>query len=279
MIPIDFEYYRPDSLQNAIQLYHDLTTNQKETFYYGGGTEIISRSRLNEITPQALIDIKGIPECNIYEKDKGNIIIGSTVSLTKVVDMPLFPLLSNVVRSIAFRTARNKITIGGNLSGSTIYREALLPFLLSDSQVVIAGVSGTRKVGIKEITQHGTNLGKDEFIVQLITNEKYTQFPFINHKTTKQSKVNYPIVSIASIKVDSEIRVAFSGVCSFPFRLESIEDILNDSTNSISKRIQSAVDKLPAPILNDMQASKEYREFVLKQSLFRLFNNVEGVFT
>ena len=184
-------------------------------------------------------------------------------------------MLSNVVRSIAFRTARNKITIGGNLAGDTFYREAILPLLLSDSKVVLAGGKGIRQVEIHEIVGKGMKLAKDEFIVQILINEKYTKYPYFNHKTTKQSKVNYPIVSLASIKVDDRIRIAFSGVCPFPFRLREIEDIMNNSAESPGERARKVIDLLPSAILNDMHASREYREFVLKQSLCKLLEHVE----
>ncbi|WP_188455065.1 FAD binding domain-containing protein [Virgibacillus oceani] len=274
MIPIDFEYYRPSTIIKAVQLYQDLTGNQKQTIFYGGGTEIISRARMNEISPNAVIDLKNIPECNVLKKDTETITIGATVSLTQIADSAVFPLLTNVARSIAFRTARNKITIGGNLTGDIIYREALLPFLLTESEAVIAGREGTRQV---VISGNGIKLNEGEFIVQLVTNNKFAQYRHINHKTTKQSKVNYPIVSIASILVDDQIRVAFSGVCAYPFRLNQIEEALNDVTNSPGKRIQAAIDLLPAPILHDAQASSEYREFVLKQALQQLLDNFEGV--
>lgn len=273
MISVDFEYYQPNSIEEALQMYKKLSSQQKKTMYYGGGTEIISRSRINEIDPQAIIDLKNIPDCNILKKDKDNTIIGSMVSLSDIVDNPLFPLLSHVARSIAFRTARNKITIGGNISGHTFYREALLPFLLSDSIVVIAGQNGVRNVEIHQITNNGTKIKDGEFIVQIITKSEFAQHPFYNHKTTKQSQVNYPIVSIASMKVDDQIRIAFSGVCSFPFRLKEIEGIINHPSLSSEKKIQMILEKLPHSIINDLEGSMEYREFVLKQELYKLIDN------
>lgn len=58
MIPFDFEYYKPETVEEATLLYAELNSQRKKPVYYGGGTEIISMSRaLNRYT-EAVIDIK-----------------------------------------------------------------------------------------------------------------------------------------------------------------------------------------------------------------------------
>ncbi|RST72991.1 hypothetical protein D4T97_013970 [Siminovitchia acidinfaciens] len=58
MIPFDFEYYRPDSLDGAIELFH--TLDDKKTEIFCGGTEFITFARNNQLTADAVIDIKCI---------------------------------------------------------------------------------------------------------------------------------------------------------------------------------------------------------------------------
>lgn len=43
MIPFDFEYYNPTSVNEALQTFLDLQANNKRTLYFAGGTEFISR--------------------------------------------------------------------------------------------------------------------------------------------------------------------------------------------------------------------------------------------
>ncbi|MEN1969095.1 FAD binding domain-containing protein [Lentibacillus sp. N15] len=276
MIAFDFEYYKPTTIQDAVTLYNDVRASGKIPHYYGGGTEFISRARLNEIHADVVIDLKGIPECNEFQANEDQFIIGSAVTLTSIADSTFFPLLTDVSRAIAHRTARNKITIGGNLSSHLIYREALLPFLLVDSKVVIAKKGGIETVSIHTIYQNGMQLNDGEFLIQIITNTKLTNYPYWNCKKTKHSKVNYPIISLASLEVDGNLRVAFSGVCDFPFRIEQLETVLNDTTKSVQTRIQQMLDHFPSATLDDMYASREYREFVLTQELTKLLQNKKG---
>ncbi|WP_106497341.1 FAD binding domain-containing protein [Lentibacillus sp. Marseille-P4043] len=277
MIAFDFAYYKPTMVEEAVKLFHDLQESGKVPYYYGGGTEFISRARMDEVQADALIDLKGIPECNDLKTEQNEIIIGSAVSLTSIADANIFPLLTEVTRSIAHRTARNKITIGGNISSHLIYRETILPFLLADSEVIIAEKEGLRRTSINNVYQNGIQLKDGEFIVQIVTNSKFSQYPYTHSKKTKQSTVNYPIVSLASLQVNGQFRVALSGVCNYPFRIEKIESELNDTSNSYEKRIKNAFNHLPGSVLHDMEASEEYRKFVLNQAFMEMLIKMEGV--
>lgn len=55
----------------------------------------------------------------------------------------------------------------------------------------------------------------------------------------------------SSVKNRRSHSVAFSGVCSFPFRSAEIEEVLNHKETPLEARIQNALDYIPAPILND----------------------------
>lgn len=277
MIAFDFIYYKPASIKEAVTIYQELLSLNKNVFYYGGGTEFISRARRNEIKADAIIDLKGIPECNELKFDKDKVIIGATATLTDVIQANIFPLLTDVLRLVATNTERNKITIGGNLLSHLIYREAMLPFLLADSQVIIAGKNGTKATPINNLLSGSKRLKKDEFIIQIITDDTFLNEPYYNVRRTKQSKINYPIVSLAAIQVNDDTRVAFSGVCSYPFRINEIETELNNSANPLEFRIQEAIKKIPKPIVDDFQASVAYRKFVLENTLTELLTNIGRV--
>src|SRR5690625_4959595 len=115
MISFDFEFYQPTTIVNAINLFQQVKSTGKKVMFYGGGTEFISRARRNEINVDVVIDLKEIPECNVFDRENDEFIIGSTVTLNQIADEKMFPLLGDVCKEIATRTERNKITIGGNV--------------------------------------------------------------------------------------------------------------------------------------------------------------------
>ena len=277
MISFDFEYYRPKSVNEAVNTYNSLNAAGREVIYYGGGTEIISMARMNKLNFSAVIDIKEIPECNILKAQDNQLVIGAAVTLTGICEANLFPLLTNAAKAAADHTSRNKITIGGNICGMIPYHEALLPFLLCDSKVVLAGKDGQSTVPINQIFNRSFSGEKGELLVQIHTDKSYTGVPYQFVKRTKMEEIDYPLVTMAIIKKDDRIRAAFSGVCGFPFRSQKIEDDLNDKAVGIDERINNAVSHIPGPIASNLQGSAEYRDFVFRNLLLDALNKIGGV--
>jgi len=267
MIAFNFAYYQPVSINEAISLYKDLKTSGKSVYYFSGGTEFISRARRNEITCDAVIDIKGIPETNLLEWDSDHLVTGASCSLSSIVNEGLFPLLGKVAKEIATQTERNKITLGGNIASNLPYKEAILPFLLADSDIVIASEKGTKQQPINAMYNKGRLLQDGEFIVQFITKQRLTTLPFIHIRRTKQSSVNYPVVSLAALQDRKETRIAISGLTNYPFRSTEIENLLQTKESSIENMMDRVIEVLPESAVLDFQATEEYRHFVLQTIL------------
>lgn len=272
MIPFDFEYYKPETITQAVELFLNLTEQGKQPMYYGGGTEIISMARANNIFTQGVIDIKGIPECNEIRYQGTNLIVGSAVTLTKISESNLFPLLGTTVARIADHTIQGKITLGGNIAGTIMYREAVLPLLIADSRVVIAGREGMKQIPLREMFHGRIRLKGGELIVQFITKSRYANLPFFHRKITKIEKIDYPLVTVVAIKKDKRVLLGFSGLCNYPFRSIEMEEYLNEIGVPRELRIKNALSHVPAPILEDIHGSGEYRRFVLKNTLLDVLN-------
>lgn len=276
MILFDFEYYKPDSIQEAIDIYQELMTKNKKPVFFSGGTEIITLGRINKLRTGAIIDIKGIPECSYLEVRNNQLIMGAAVSLTRIAETNLFPLLTESAGRVADHTSRGKITLGGNICGNFIYREAVLALLTSESSVTIASPKGLRTVPIMEAFNEQLQLDLGEFLVQAATNISYLNLPHRGVKKTRMDRIGYPLISLAALKVNNHIKIAFSGLCAFPFRSLKIEDELN-SDRPYKTRIDNAIHNLPAPILNDVEGSADYREFVFRNTLHDTLTHFEGV--
>lgn len=275
MIPFDFEYYKPYTIPDTIKLYHDLDSLNKQPLYYGGGTEFISMARMHNVYSQAVIDIKGIPDLTIHDIKDGELIIGAGVSLTEIAEKNLFPLLSLTVRRIADHTIQDKITLGGNIAGTIIYRESILPLLLVNAQIVIGGKDGLNRMALKDIFHKRIKLGKGDLICQIIIKEEYLNLPSIHVKRTKNEKIDYPLITLAAIKKDGRIGFAFSGLCDYPFRSSSLENILNSENKDKDEKIKNAIENLQVPIADDLHGSAEYKRFVLHTMLYETLENFE----
>lgn len=277
MISFDFDYYSPKTVGEAITTFYNLEHQGKKTIYFAGGTEIITLARMNYVHFDYVLNISRLPECNVFEIQNDFLVIGSAITLTQLAENHIFPFMSDVVKHICDRTNRNKITLGGNIAGMMIYKEAVLPLLLTNSYVLIAGKKGMRIESIQKIFHNELKLDTGEFIVQFFIDKSDLELPFISIRRTKQSKVDYPLVHITSIRKNNQISFAFSGVCPFPFHSAEMENAMNDSNLSIHERIEKGIELLPAPIIDDIRGSKEYRRFVLMQVLEEIWMKWEEI--
>jgi xanthine dehydrogenase molybdenum-binding subunit len=276
VIPFDFEYCKPATVGEALKTFRDLQAAGMRVCYYGGGTEFISLARLGSVTTAAVIDLKGIPECLTLSENDQHVLIGAAASLTQIAEYRAYPLLSDHCRRIADHTSRNRITIGGNLAGVIEYREAVLPLLVSDAQVVVARGEGMETVSIHDIFKGTLLIGAGEFIIQLLVPRSEANLPYVSLKKTRHSKVDYPLVSIAASKKDGRIRLAVSGVCRYPFRYPPLEDEVNAANRSPLERAERAAARLPEPAVNDAFGSRDYRLFLLRHAIADTIRQLEG---
>ncbi|WP_066253530.1 FAD binding domain-containing protein [Neobacillus drentensis] len=277
MLPFDFDYYKPTSLKEAVDLYQYLDQHGKQPMFFSGGTELITLGRIDLAYTEAVIDIKGISECNVMQISADHLLLGSTLSLTKIEEANLFPLLTKTASEVADHTARGKITLGGNICAQIFYREAVLPFLLADSQVLIVGPDGKKMVPIHELFLEKLQLKKGEFLIQLATETRFISAPFYSFKRRQQWETGYPLITVAALKIGQEVRVAISGLCPFPFRSKELEASLNKRDLPVSSRIDEGLSKLPKPILDDVEGSANYRLFVLRNLLSDMLTALDRI--
>lgn len=177
---------------------------------------------------------------------------------------------------IADHTNQCRITLGGNLCGTIIYRETSLPLLLSDAEITLYGPEGERTVSFPNVFNQRMQLEPGEMIVQIHVPAWALAACYVHVKNTANEKIDYPLVSIAAIWKKDKLRIAFSGVCSYPFRSTQIEKILNDRKKSCTERVEKAAELLPEPVYCDPEGSGDYRTFVFKNTLQTLLEDWEN---
>jgi xanthine dehydrogenase YagS FAD-binding subunit len=87
-----------------------------------GGTDLLGclRDQCLELSPEAVIDIKGIPGLDFIKAGARGVKIGALTKLADLVQSPVikeqYPLLAQAARSVAAPNIRNMATVGGNLA-------------------------------------------------------------------------------------------------------------------------------------------------------------------
>lgn len=275
MIPYEFIYCRPDTLLEAVDIYSQLYAEGASPVYYGGGSEVITMARAGSIRPGAVIDLKSIPECLALELLPDKLIIGAANTLNTVKETKLFPLLGTAGGRVADHTNQCRITLGGNLCGTIIYRETSLPLMLADAEVVSFGPAGMRVRTFQEAFHRRMQLVPGEFVAQVHIPAWALHLPYVHIKRTAQEKIDYPLVNVTAMISGEKLRAAFSGLCTFPFRSSKVEQVLNDRTASVQARVDAVPPLLPEPAHTDVEGSGAYRLFVLKNILQTLLEDWE----
>jgi CO/xanthine dehydrogenase FAD-binding subunit len=275
MIPFDFEYHLPQTAEEAVSFFTRLDSEEKKPLYYAGGTEIITFCRQQKLTPGALVDLKKIPETNVFERNSDHLIFGANLSLSRIADENHYPLLALIAKQIADRTVRNRLTLGGNCCGQLPYREALLPFLLTDAEVVLAGPEGRRTERMTTLFDKRIKLMKGELLLQFKIPEAKLELPFHTRRRVKQGPVDYPLYHLGCIREDQELKLAVAGLCAFTFRSSDLEQVLNDRALNSSEAIRTMIAKLPGDIRTDQRGSAAFRKALFEKDLEQLLTEME----
>lgn len=276
MIPFEFVYLRPDTLAEAVAAYREFEAAGKSALYYAGGSEIITMSRAGAIRPDAVIDVKNIPELNVLSIDQRGLTLGAALTLNQIKESRLFPLMALAAGRIADHTNQCRITLGGNLCGTIIYREASLPLLLSDAFVTLYGPEGERTAPFERVFQGRMQLNPGELAVHVFVPSWALSARHAHLKKTAQEKIDYPLVNVTALWKDGVLRAAFSGLAAQPLRSPEVESILNDRGASAETRALGAARLLSEFARGDAEGSREYRLFVAKNTLQELLEGWEN---
>lgn len=276
MIGFDFDYYLPSSAAEAVEAYRTLAAQGKRALYLSGSTEFVTFARVGLMAADAVIDLKGVPECRALDVGEREMTFGAALTLSEIAGSRAFPLLGDTGAGIADRTSRNKITLGGNVCSRLIYKEAVLPLLVADGDAVVAGPAGIRRLPLSQLFDRALRLGPGEFAMQFIVRTEARNSRYASIKRRKASAIGYPVVTAAALAAADGVRYAFSGLCDFPFRSERVEEALNERGQPPEERIRKAAGALPAPIRNDMHASAEYRELLWRLALEDMIRRFEA---
>lgn len=267
MIPVDFSYWRPDTAEEAVATYQQLADGGQHPVYYAGGTEIVARSRLGQLSCGAVIDVKAIGEARCLGRDGGRWHVGAALSLAELIHDGSWPLLARVAERIADHTTRSHITLGGNLAGTIAYREAALPFWLADADVTTVGRGGRRTARFADRFDGALALEPGELLLALSVPEGVLQQPSYAQKATRLDYVDYPLVTLAALHgAEGRLSVAWSGLKPAPTRSAELDAALT-GPGSAADRARRAARHLPPALAQDLHGTADYRRFVATNML------------
>lgn len=155
-------YFRPASLPEALGL---LETHGPSLLVMAGGT--LAMPLINEgisLPPMVMgLRAAGLDRLEVVD---GELRVGATVTLTRLVGHPAVPMLSEAAAATASWPVRNMATVGGNLFTPPPGGDVAVALLALDARVSMAGRDGERLVPLSEFhTGFMTNVLRDDELV------------------------------------------------------------------------------------------------------------------
>lgn len=276
MIAFDFLYVRPNSLKDAFETFSTLKSEGKNAVYYSGGSEIITLCRTGSIKPDAVIDIKNIADCKGIYKDEETLHIGAACTLYEISKSKFFPLLGLCCGRIADHTNQCRITLGGNLCGTIIYRETSLALLTCDAKIRIYGENGERTEPFSSVFNKRMQISPGEIITKISIPLWALNARHAHIKKTANEKIDYPLLSLGALIKDDKLQIAFSGLFEYPFRCEKLEMLLNEKNKSPYDRAKAACSLINENVIHNVDSSKKYRLFVFENTVQELLEAIES---
>lgn len=271
----EFKYFKPKSIQEALQLVKDLGDKAK---ILAGGTDLVIMLKEKMIKPENIIDISDIEELIGIEVKEGN---GAEIkACTTIADIEFskelaekYPALTYAAAQLGSNQVRVMATLGGNCCHSSPAAETPTPLAALGAKVVISGLGGDREVPMEGFI-HGNrknDLGEGEILSKFILPEPVKNSACRYGHMGLRKAMEIDCVNMAvNIELEEDkatiknVKLVMGSVAIKPLISEKVPSLLvGQKLNSdLIEKVGEAAQSEAKPI-SDVRASAEYRRDVI----------------
>ncbi|MGZ4613402.1 MAG: FAD binding domain-containing protein [Kineosporiaceae bacterium] len=267
MIPVEFDYEAPRSVEEALQLLAG--AGDREVKVLAGGQSLLPVMRLRLAAPELVVDLGRIPELRGVWGDGDAIVVGAMTTHDDVLREPLIRqhalLLAEAARTVADPQVRHRGTFGGSLAHADPAGDMPAPALALDAEMVIAGPSGRRTVPAGEFFQDlfTTALNENELLVEIRV-PKHTGWGAHYEKFSPVAQAWSIVAVAAAVRVENgtiaQAKVGLTNMGLVPIRAREVEDALvgREATAEAIRDAAGLAANGTSPMA-DANADEEYR--------------------
>jgi carbon-monoxide dehydrogenase medium subunit len=170
MLPARFDYHRPDTLEEALDL---LDRYGEDGKVLAGGMSLIPLMKLRFASPGHLVDVNRVPGLAGVTESEGWLRIGARTRHAELEGSDLlaarYPAMAAAAPQIADPLVRNLGTIGGSLAHADPAGDWGSVMLALGARVVARSASGERTIPVEELFVSGftTSLAPNELITEV----------------------------------------------------------------------------------------------------------------
>ncbi len=263
-----FDHYSPKTLPEALDLLAQMNGRARVN---AGGTDLMLKMKAGFLQPEAIINIKRLPELKgvTYDETAG-LTMGALTTLRDLTRTAVirdhYPVLAQAAGLMASEQIRSFATVGGNLCNASPSADLAPPLMVLGGTAVIAHQNGVRELSLDDFF-----LGPGQSALKPGELLKEIHLPPPTGQTVylKQSPRAYMDIAVVGVAVRlhqvngrcREARVVLGAVAPIPLRAREAEAVLEENlvdNGRIAQAAQIAADAC-TPI-DDVRGSAWYRQ-------------------
>jgi carbon-monoxide dehydrogenase medium subunit len=281
VIPADFDYVAPESLEEAIQA---LAEGGEDAKALAGGHSLIPLMKLRLAVPSLLVDLRKVPGLRGVERHDGGFKIGAMTPHAEVAGHEELGVTARAAGLIADPQVRNRGTIGGSLAHADPASDLPAVLLACDGQVVARGSGGERTIAAADLFEDylTTSLGSDEVITE-VRMPAMEGFGFGYQKFNRRAE-DWAMVGVCALVKKAadgsceDVRVGLTHMGSTPLRATSTEAALRGQAldaGSIESAAEQAAEGTDPP--GDLNATPDYKRHLARVLTRRALSEAAGL--
>ena len=268
MIPAEFDYVRPASLEEALAA---LREGGEDAKLLAGGHSLLPLMKLRLAAPTLLVDLGRVPGLSGIERANGGWRIGAMTPHAAMARESALGLPSVVAGTIADPQVRHRGTIGGSLAHGDPASDQLAILLACEGSVVVRGESGEREIPAAELFQDylTTAVGDGEVLTEV-------RWPAMDgygfgYEKFHRRKEDWAMVAVGALVKKGpdgsceDVRIGLTHMAGVPLRATAAEQALRGrglDAASIRAAADQAAEGTEPPA--DLKASADYKRHLAR---------------
>ncbi len=260
MKPGNFEYYRPDNLDEALSL---LAEHGDSVHVIAGGQSLMAMLNLRMASAEMLLDIARLDELGQVVVQDDYLEVGAAITQATLLDHPdlaeIQPLLAKAMPNIGHFQTRNRGTVCGSLAHADPSSELPLCLASLEGEVVLRSAQGERILKASEF-QSGM-LSTERQPDELITAARFPLArPGAGYAFAEVARRHgdFAIVGLVGIADGSNLRLGVGGVAPQPAvrDWQTGPDGLDEALNAFAWDMEGD---------DDIHATAKYRRQIVRR--------------
>lgn len=273
MIPANFDYFVPSTIEEALQLLDQHGDNAK---ILSGGHSLIPVLKLRLASPGVIIDIGRIAELKAIQVNGSTIRIGANATHADIASNAELkihcPLLCETAAQIGDQQVRNRGTIGGSLTHADPAADWPATILALDAEIVAQSSKGTRTINAADFfLDLMTSAVEEDEIVTEIRISKPAQPAAAVYLKVPQSASGFAVVGVAAQLTIANgkceaVNIGVTGLAPKAFRAKSVEEALIGKAldEAAISAASASADAEADDAMEDIHASGDYRRHLAR---------------